>query len=429
MNLVPNKISKYVNYEFILFMLISCIPLLVISQLSDLPTSIGNWAAKTHEILDLKVPSSNFYPAGSAIMLAPFIWNGPNFFIAILFYYLGGSFFYWKICSQIKSKKIRYLSLAALPINPYLIWLCYSSQDTVFEFFLLTVATYYSLKYRPFPFIISGFVLCLTRPSYWILYIALGIFLQLTNKATPKLKYAFLLPLIILPINISYNMLNYKTSSIANEAGLTAYYSYNKYYYLAHPKFDMDVFLSNKGHMSIDSSSELNESELNKLYVNKALKSIKDNPKETLLGTIQKLDSYIFDIQKIPHLPGEYYLSADAKSIVVGDQRLDWKFVMGNLLYALERMLLLIFLIPALFITLIGFRKKYFTKKDINLIVLAFPWVLGVVPGVIFYTETRFKIVSELFLVPFIALILTNVEFKQKIAEKPGIFVSYENRA
>ena len=191
----------------------------------------------------------------------------------------------------------------------------------------------------------------------------------------------------------------------------------------------MDVFLSNKGHMSIDSSSELNESELNKLYVNKALKSIKDNPKETLLGTIQKLDSYIFDIQKIPHLPGEYYLSADAKSIVVGDQRLDWKFVMGNLLYALERMLLLIFLIPALFITLIGFRKKYFTKKDINLIVLAFPWVLGVVPGVIFYTETRFKIVSELFLVPFIALILTNVEFKQKIAEKPGIFVSYENKA
>jgi hypothetical protein len=429
MNLVPNKISKYVNYEFILFMLISCIPLLVISQLSDLPTSLGNWASKTHEILDLKVPSSNFYPAGSAIMLAPFIWNGPNFFIAILFYYLGGSFFYWKICSHIKSKKIRYLSLAALPMNPYLIWLCYSSQDTVFEFFLLTVTTYYSLKYRPFPFIISGFVLCLTRPSYWILYIALGIFLQLTNKATPKLKYAFLLPLIILPINISYNMLNYKTSSIANEAGLTAYYSYNKYYYLAHPKFDMDVFLSNKGHMSIDSSSELNESELNKLYVNKALKSIKDNPKETLLGTIQKLDSYIFDIQKIPHLPGEYYLSADAKSIVVGDQRLDWKFVMGNLLYALERMLLLIFLIPALFITLIGFRKKYFTKKDINLIVLAFPWVLGVVPGVIFYTETRFKIVSELFLVPFIALILTNVEFKQRIAEKPGIFVSYENKA
>jgi hypothetical protein len=237
------------------------------------------------------------------------------------------------------------------------------------------------------------------------------------------------MPLIILPINISYNILNYKTSSIANEAGLTAYFSYNKYYYLAHPKYDMDVFLSNKGHMSIDPSSEMNESELNKLYMGRALSSIKDNPKETLLGTIQKLDSYIFDIQKIPHLPGEYYLSADGKSIVIGDQRLDWKFVIGNLLYALERMFMLVFLIPVLFITLIGFRKKYFTIKDISLIVLAFPWLLGAVPGIVFYTETRFKIVSELLLVPFIALILTSVELRLKIREKPGIFVSSENRA
>ena len=429
MNPMPSKISKYYSYELFLFMLISCVPLLVIFQLSDLPTSLGNWETKTREILNLKVPSSNFYPAGSAIMLAPFIWNGPNFFVAILFYFLGGSFFYWKICSHLKSTKIRYLSLAALPTNPYLIWLCYSSQDTVFEFFLLTITIYSSLKYRPFPFIISGFVLCLTRPSYWILFITLGIFLQLTNKAQSRLKYAFLMPLIILPINISYNILIYKTSSIANEAGLTAYFSYNKYYYLAHPKFDMDVFLSNKGHMSIDSTSEMNESELNKLYMGRALSSIKENPKETLLGSIQKLDSYIFDIQKIPHLPGEYYLSADGKSIVIGDQRLDWKFVMGNLLYALERMFMLVFLIPALFITLIGFRKKYFTKRDISLIVLAFPWLLGAVPGIVFYTETRFKIVSELLLVPFIALILTNVEFNLKMREKSGIFVSCENRA
>jgi len=429
MNLMSNKISKLVNYEFILFMLISFIPLLVISQLSDLPTSLGNWAAKTHEILNLEIPSSNFYPAGSAIMLLPFIWNGPNYLIAILFYYLGGSFFYWKICSSIKSKKIRYLSLAALPINPYLIWLCYSSQDTVFEFFLLTVTIYSALKYRSLSFIILGFVLCLTRPSYWILYITLGVFLQLTNKTKVRLKYVFLVPLIMLPINISYNILNYKTTSIANEAGLTAYFSYNKYYYLAHPKYDMDVFLSHEGHMSIDSSSNLNESELNKLYLNKAISSIKANPKETLLGTIQKLDSYIFDIQKIPHLPGEYYLSADAKSIVIGDQRLDWKFVIGNLIYALERMFLLIFLIPAIFIAIMGFRKKYFIKKNINYIVLAFPWLLGIVPGVIFYTETRFKIVSELLLVPFMAFIFTSVKFKQQIVENPEIFVSDEDRA
>jgi hypothetical protein len=88
MSFMLNKISRQVNYECILFMLIACVPLLIISQVSDLPTSIGNWAVKTNEILGFKIPSSNFYPAGSAIMLLPFIWNGPNYLIAVLFYYL-----------------------------------------------------------------------------------------------------------------------------------------------------------------------------------------------------------------------------------------------------------------------------------------------------------------------------------------------------
>lgn len=71
-------------------------PLLIISQVSDLRISIGNWAAKANEILGFKIPSSNFYPAGSAIMLLPFIWNQPNYLIAVLFYYLGGLFFIGK---------------------------------------------------------------------------------------------------------------------------------------------------------------------------------------------------------------------------------------------------------------------------------------------------------------------------------------------
>lgn len=128
-------------------------------------------------------------------------------------------------------------------------------------------------------------------------------------------------------------------------------------------------------------------------------------------------------------MPGEYYLRADAKSIVIGDQRLDWKFVIGNLIYALERMFLLIFLIPAIFIAIMGFRKKIFYKKNINYIILAFPWLLGIAPGLIFYTETRFKIVSELLLVPFIAFIFTSVKLKQQIVQNPEIFVSDEDRA
>ena len=85
-------------------------------------------------------------------------------------------------------------------------------------------------------------------------------------------------------------------------------------------------------------------------------------------------------------------------------------------------MFLVIFLIPSLFIVLIGIRKKYFINKSTNSIILAPPWLLGVVPGVTFYTETRFKIVLELLLVPFIAFISTSVKFKQQIVDNPEIF-------
>lgn len=47
MSFMLNKISRQANYECILFMLIACVPLLIISQVSDLPTSLGNWAVKT----------------------------------------------------------------------------------------------------------------------------------------------------------------------------------------------------------------------------------------------------------------------------------------------------------------------------------------------------------------------------------------------
>ena len=92
-------------------------------------------------------------------------------------------------------------------------------------------------------------------------------------------------------------------------------------------------------------------------------------------------------------------------------------------------MFLIIFLIPALFIALMEFRRKYFIENVHNYILLAFPWLLGIAPGLIFYTETRFKIVSELLLVPFVALILTNVKFKQQIVEDTEILVLDQNRA
>ncbi len=413
--MIMEKPKFRINQKCILYIIICLVPMFVVTITSDLPILLGNWEFKAREILNLKIPNSNFYPAGSAIMLLPFVWDGPHFVTAVYFYFSLGAFIYWKICETISSKKLRITALAALPANPYLVWLCYTSQDTVFEFALLLSLVLFIVKSRPVLFVISGFLLVLTRPSYWVLFLVLGIFLYLIIRLPNKLKIIYLAPFIIFPMNILYNYNNYGSLSIANEAGMTAYFSYNKYYYLSHPKFDMDVFLSKGGHMEVNESKYDTEAQTNEIYTQKALASIKENPKETVLGLLQKLDSYIFDIQKIPHLPGEYFLSPDASEIVIGDQRLEWKFVIGNLIYAVNRALLVFLLFPALLIFYIGVRKKVFLQLNYKTAVLTFPWIFGLIPGLMFYTETRFKIISELILVPFICLVFTQFKLSDKL--------------
>jgi len=166
----------------------------------------------------------------------------------------------------------------------------------------------------------------------------------------------------------------------------------------------MDVFLSTNGHVE-DYGTNSSAG-----YIQIAIKSMKENPKEVLLATMQKFDSYIFDVQKVPHLPGEYYLSKDATSIIIGNQRLIWPLVLGNLLYEAYRSLLLIGLLAS---TGVLFAHRNLRIKAIYpqnaLWLLTLPWMLGLIPGLAFYTETRFKIVSELLLIPFICLVLGSV--------------------
>ena len=406
-NITKLSSLKHVNFNWKLwvYILVCLIPLFIVNQVSDLPVWIGNGEAKAREILTLQIPSDNFYPVGKALMLLPFVWLTPNFFLVVVLYLASSAAIYYFICRLITNKKIRLVALLGLPANPYLVWLCYSSQDTVFELFLLLLLAYSALANKHLIFITAGFLLCLTRPSYWVIFFGLAFFLLIKEKRNKQKSWKkYLIVFLLLPINMFFNLYAYGSSSLAGESGITAYFSYNKYLYLALPKLDMDVFLSTKGHVEdygAHSSAE---------YTQMAIKSIKENPKEVLLATMQKFDSYIFDVQKVPHLPGEYYLSKDATSIIIGNQRLTWPLVLGNLLYEAYRSLLLIGLLLSAGV-LFAHRKlriKAFNPHN-ALWLLTLPWLLGLIPGLAFYTETRFKIVSELLLVPFICLVLGSV--------------------
>jgi hypothetical protein len=210
-----------------------------------------------------------------------------------------------------------------------------------------------------------------------------------------------------------FNVVNYGSPSPALEGGLTAYFGYTKYHYLALPKMDMDVFLSGPdGVFSVQNGPHIPEgstpAEINSIYQKAAVESALANKKETLLGWMQKFDSYFFDVQKIPHLPGQYVLDQDQKVISLGDERLSWNLVVGNLIYMLYRSLLLTSGLIAVGLILgLAFLSKRKSMPQIKLLPMAAPYILGAIPGILIYTETRFKIVSELLLVPLIVEIWT----------------------
>lgn len=398
-------------YAYVCFMLIE---LAVVNLLSDIPPTTSNWLAKASELVNFNFPSDNFYGPGAAILMIPFTMV-PNISILANFLYLAlGSFGYWKITALMSNIKARFLARLALPMNLYLIWLINSSQDTVFEFFLLTWSCFFLVTNRRNGFVLFSYLLCLTRAGYWIFFLGtsfLIFFRGYLNGRKFEPKKLIAVPLLI--FTSAANFYIYSSPTPALEGGLTAYFSYTKYHYLSLPKMDMDVFLSGPdGAFSPINGPVIPEgstmAETNSIYQRAAIDSIFANRKETILGWMQKFDSYVFDVQKVPHLPGSYVLSQSDKTITIQNDRLSWSLVVGNLIYMLWRTVFLIASLVSvgLFLGVSLFKKDFFGER-MNLLKLAAPYVFGLVPGLLFYTETRFKIVSELLLVPLIIEIFT----------------------
>ncbi len=404
------KFRKYLYiWQVAFFVCFLQLELFLIRSVSDLVPGTSNWVSKANEIINFQVPTDNFYGPGSALLLVPFVALGVSTYIANHFYLALASIAYWKICSLIPSKSGRFVALMALPTNFYLLWLVDSSQDTVFEFFLLCWAICFLISKRTAFFAISGFLLCLTRAGYWVFYLGTSIYLfgQVyfkTKKISPKKLFA----IYFLVFSSIFNFYSYGSPTPALEGGLTAYFGYTKYHYLALPKMDMDVFLSGpQGAFSTKFGPQINENttpaEVNSSYQDAAISSALKNRKETVLGWMQKYDSYFFDAQKIPHLPGRYVLNQEEMSIKIEDERLSWTLVLGNLLYMFYRSALIVGGLSALGLYL-GSRSFNMgdSLKNIRLGILLFPYIFGSIPGILIYTETRFKIVSELLLVPLV---------------------------
>ncbi len=394
---------------FIPYIVVLVSELAVIHMTSDLPVAIGNWIIKAEQIASFQIPESNFYGPGAALLLVPFLWLKESLFIVVQIYFVIGAIGYWKITNFIDNEFMRNIARAALPLNFYLIWLVHSSQDTVFEFMLLTWSAFFLVKKRYFHFTFVTYLLCQTRAGYWTFFLGTAVLLiciDYFKKRKFSARKALALPLLF--CTSIFNLTTYGSPTPALESGMAIYFSYSKYHHLALPKMDMDVFLSGPRGIFTDpilpkSMDDLTPVEQNRVYRDAGLQSALENKKQTILGWMQKVDSYYFDVQKIPHLPGSYVLDINSKTISIENERLTWPLVFGHFLYFVSRILLL-----SLGVMSIGVFLALSILKRANKSLLpaqwplVLPYLFGIIPGVLIYTETRFKIVSELLLVPLI---------------------------
>lgn len=400
---------KQEKWLFAIFLALSSIELTFIVNVSDLQVWLGNWEGKSREILGLSVPSSNFYGPGSALLLLPFLWSGPGFLVPVYFYFILGCIAYFLLTRNIGDIKFRVAALLVIPANPYLLWLCHSSQDTVFEFALLTWSIYFLSKRKWIAYSAVTFLLAETRAGYWTLFLGLGVLIfirDLSQRRKLNFKKYLAVPLFLVTAVFNFN--TYESPSPALEGGITAYFSHSKYLHLSLPKMDMDVFLSGEnGIFSVENGPEIpagaSEAESNSIYQKAALESITSNPKEFILNTMQKFESYVFGVQKVPNLPGEYVLDIQNKRIEIGDERHSWNLILGNLVYEIYRSILLAagFMAAGALIFLRRINKEKFSNLRLPYEYLI-PWIFGAIPAILLYTETRFKVVTETLLFLFV---------------------------
>jgi len=394
------------------YVLICLAIMLLASSFLDLPPLIGNWENKAWSIINLEL-SDNYYPPGAAIALIPFLWAGPEFWPAIYFYYSLSAGVYFKLCQFVTSNKLRLIALIALPANSYLTWLCLTSADQVIELLTLLLFGYNAAKSRFKSALFFGFLLCFTRPAYWIGYLIIiylmGKQRSREDRRTKQIFQRSAAVWVLLGV-LSFNQIVFGSSNLSTSSSDTIFFSHQKYHYLSLPKFDMDVFLKNGQSTSpsrvVDNTNKLEFIEDPK--TRGALVSILDNPQRFVFAEIQKLDSYFFPIQKVPNLPGQYELSPDEKSIIIGDERLTWSLTIGHLVFAIYRAFwMLLFACTLTWFALLLFSRTRFSGPEKYLLI---PFMAGVIPGLLYYVETRFKICTELLAVPLHLIALQNLK-------------------
>ena len=411
----PRHLLKRFPWSRFLIFVFSCNLILFLSwQFNTLPAVAGtNWIDKALAILKFDAPVDNYYPPGAGLLVIPFVHFSNVSLLSTFFWASVGFIFYFLICNFIVNKFWNFVALFTFLINVYLFWNFKSSQDTVFEFAFVMISVYLLIEKKWNVAFLSLFLLFQIRSGYLILFILVfGIIFFRRNYFGVK-KRTLILPIVLLFLSAIFNQLVYGVVSTSITSGQTIYFGQNKYFYLGHPNFDIDTFLSKEGHMTPEdvTDEELwdkNLKEIDGIFLKEAMSDIRNNPQVLIQNTLTKIDNLFFNFQKIPNLPGQHWLSADANSIIIDKNSLNFKYALGNLIYFIYRVISVLLVIYAL--SVFFYLRKLINKNDyLYSIWLLLPFISWVPLCLIFYEDTRFRIVSESLFIPASVYLITQL--------------------
>ncbi len=376
---------------------------------NDNPQTIGKWIPAAKRILKFDAPLDNWYGPTAAVLMAPFSFLSlDKLFLVTFFYFILGSIFYYKLLEEfVTDKKLNFIGLSLPFLNLYFFRLIDSSPDTVFEFFLLTLLMWVVVKSKYILFVLIGIGLSELRSGYWLLTLCLAVILfsKSHNRRSGICLIVFPGLLTILIINFSL----YGIFAPASEGARTAYFSNNKYAYLLESTYQIDHFFDgDNGPMRENCKTDLECKE-------NLLIDLKSNKQETVLSLLNKFDTYFFSVQKVPRLPGWFEFDAKNSVIIVGNSNLAWSSTAASILYFIYKLILHISTLICIFILLFNFSKM--ERKKVKLQWLVLPWLIGSIPAVLFFAETRVWIVSELLLILFSLEIFQLYKKKLKAGE------------
>jgi ABC-type sugar transport system permease subunit len=243
------------------------------------------------------------------------------------------------------------------------------------------------------------------RGGYWAVLILVSIFYLLRDRNQKRIKLKYLAPIPVLLLILSINQIIYGVFTPAREAEITAYYSNNKYSYLLDTSFQIDHFIVN--------SKEENKNFCldSRRCTEEMLAEVSMYPINTGFSFLQKVDSYFFEAQKIPRLPGFFELKDKQKVIEIGPQSLTFLNLVASIFYFVYRSTFLVILASLVVNILTRTRKeKLILFRKFEDTVLCIPWFGLAVPSILFFTETRVWIVSELMMFPLLMRYLSNVQ-------------------